>query len=116
MEVALTALTTVEVEATAVTEVADATTTAIAAPVTTIAILAPQGMDVVMTTALEASIATHQAVMIATAAETIIAVGETTLVTGAVAMEMRLQEIHMPEVETKTILQMIGTPVARAPC
>ena len=119
------AMTIAAVEATVVMEVAVAMTTATEALViTTIATPAPQDMDAEMTMAPEASIATHQAVMIATAAATTIAVGETILETvvvmavvmAVVAMETRLQEIHIPEVETKTILLMIGTPAARAPC
>ena len=115
------AMTIAAVEATVVMEVAVAMTTVIEAlATTTIAILAPQDMDAGMTMAPEASIATHQAVMIATAAATTIAVGETThemvVVMAAVAMETHLQEIHIPEVETTTCLLTIGTPAARAPC
>ena len=110
---------------TVVMEVAVAMMTAIEALVTTtIAIPVLQDMDAGMTMAPEASIGTHPAVMIATAAATTIAVGETTLemvvvmavVMAVVATETRLQEIHIPEVETKTILLTIGTPAARAPC
>lgn len=123
--VVLIAMKIAAVGATVVMEVAVAMMTATEALViTTIATPAPLDMDAEMTMAPVASIATHQAVMIAIAAETTIAVGETTLemvvvmavVMAVVAMETRLQEIHIPEVETKTILLMIGTPAARAPC
>lgn len=119
--VVLIAMTIAAVEVTVVMEVAVAMMTAIEALVTTtIATLAPRDMDAGMITAPEALIATHQAVMIATAAETTIAVGETILemvvVMAVAAMETRLQEIRIPEVETKTILLTIGTPAARAPC
>ena len=111
-----TILTMTEEEAIAVTEAPDTMTATVVVLATTIVTPVHQAMaDVVMTTAPVALIATLLGGTIDTVVETTIVVETILPVILDAATETLLLGNPM-EVETETILQMIGTPVAEFAC